>query len=345
MQQNQKRWPINQLFIFLATLSVVLAMMRYASEIITPLLLAIAISIVLAPLLGYLETKRIPKIISLVFITVLVLVPIVALGGFIGGEVEDFIRNYHSIERQFYAWLGRLSEFVNQFGFVLTKEDIEHALDKSSFNEIIQRMAIQTKNQFSNIFWIFFLVAFILMDSTNLYNKLLKLMKEKGGCIEDGMKIIEKIKTYFLIKVKTSLLTGIWILAVLWFYDIHYAFLWATLVFFLNFVPVIGSILAAIPAIIIALIDHGIMTAMWVMMWYLIVNTVIGNILEPNIMGKGLGLSSLTVFLSMIFWGWMFGPVGMILSVPLTMAMQFLFSQYDETKGFAFMLSDYQEKT
>ena len=69
---------------------------------------------------------------------------------------------------------------------------------------------------------------------------------------------------------------------------------------------------------------------------------IIGNILEPHIMGRGLGLSSLTIFLSMIFWGWMFGPAGMILSVPLTMGIQFLFDQYEETKWLAFMLGDYK---
>ena len=104
----------------------------------------------------------------------------------------------------------------------------------------------------------------------------------------------------------------------------------------------VGSIFAAIPAIIMALLDHSMMTAIWIILWYLIVNTVIGNILEPHIMGRGLGLSALTIFLSMIFWGWMFGPAGMILSVPLTMGVQFLFDQYEETKWLAFMLGDYK---
>ena len=85
-----------------------------------------------------------------------------------------------------------------------------------------------------------------------------------------------------------------------------------------------------------ALIDHNMITAIWISIWYMIVNSVIGNILEPCIMGRGLELSPLTIFLSMIFWGWMFGPTGMILSVPLTMGVQFLFDQYEETKWLAF---------
>ena len=335
-------WPINQLFILLASMSIVLMALRFSSDILVPFLIASAIAILLAPVLNYLETKHIPKVISLVFVTIIALIPIMALGGYIGEEVEDFIRNYASMEKEFDLWLDKTSETISQIGISVTQEDLRVTLNKSNLGELIQGLATQAKNQFSNIFWIFFLVAFILIDSSYLYNKLVNIMRDRGGSVEGGMEIIEKIKTYFLIKVKTSLLTALWILIVLWFYDIRYAFLWATLVFFLNFIPLVGSIFAAIPAIVMALLDHSMMTAIWIIMWYLIVNTVIGNILEPHIMGRGLGLSALTIFLSMIFWGWMFGPAGMILSVPLTMGVQFLFDQYDETKWLAFMLGDYK---
>ena len=341
-QSPERMWPINQLFILMATLSIVFMAMKFSAAIIVPFLIASSIAILLAPLLAYLETKHIPRLLSLIFVTVLILIPVVALGGYIGEEVKDFVRNYHTMEKEFDLWLGQMSEKINQLGITVAHSDLREIFDQSNFSALIQGLAKQTKNQFSNIFLIFFLVAFILMDSNYLYNKFLKVMKDRKGSIEEGMEIIEKIKRYFLIKVKTSLFTALWILLVLWFYDMRYALLWATLVFFLNFIPVVGSIIAAIPAVILALIDHSLMTALWIAMWYVIVNTVIGNMLEPHIMGKGLGLSSLTVFLSMIFWGWMFGPAGMILSVPLTMGIQFLFDQYDETKWIAFMLGDYQ---
>lgn len=341
-QSSGQMWPINQLFILTAAISIVFMAMKLSDEIIVPLLIASAIAILLAPLIGYLEKKHIPRVVSLIFVTVLILIPVVVLGGFIGEEVSDFVRNYDTIQKKFDLWLGQMSEKINHLGIAVEHNDLREIFDQSNFTELIQGLAMQTKNQFSNIFLIFFLVAFILMDSNYLHNKFLKVMKDRKGSIEEGMEIIEKIKRYFHIKVKTSLLTALCILLVLWFYDMRYAFLWATLVFFLNFIPVVGSIIAAIPAVVLALIDHSLMTAMWISMWYVIVNTVIGNMLEPHIMGKGLGLSSLTVFLSMIFWGWMFGPAGMILSVPLTMGLQFLFDQYEETKWFAFMLGDYE---
>lgn len=343
-QQEQHVWPINQLFILLASLFVIFLILKFAADIIVPFLIAVAIAILLAPVLTFLETKRIPKAVSLVFVTILVLIPIILLGGYVGQEVHEFAQNYHTVQQEFYDWLQKFSLFLGRFGINVSLDEFKEALGKTNFTELIQNLALQAKDQFSYFFMIFFIVAFMLMESTFFYNKLLKIMSKKDGDIEKEMEIIEKVKSYFLIKVKTSMLTAIWVLAVLWYLDVEYFLLWATLAFFLNFIPVIGSILAAVPTVLMALVNQDAVTALWVALWYVIINMVVGNILEPRIMGKGLGISPLVIFLSMIFWGWVFGPAGMILSVPLTMGMQFLFDQYEETKWFAFMLSDYEKE-
>lgn len=342
--KEQQIWPINQLLILLAALFAIFLILKSAADIIVPFLIAVAIAILLSPIFSYLETKRIPKAVSLVFITLLVLIPVILLGGYVGQEVQDFAKNYDTIQQGFDEWFKKFPLFLGNFGIEVSLEELKAAVGKTNFTEIIQNLAVQAKDQFSNIFLIFFIVAFMLMESTYLYNKLVKIMNNRDGNIEKEMVIIEKVQSYFLIKVKTSMLTAIWVMAVLWYFDVQYFLLWATLAFFLNFIPVVGSILAAIPAVLMALVTQDPMTALWVTLWYVIINMVVGNILEPKIMGKGLGLSALVIFLSMTFWGWIFGPAGMILSVPLTMGMQFLFDQYEETKWVAFILSDYEKE-
>jgi len=344
-QIRQETWPINQLLMFWVMISIVLATFKFASGLIVPFLIAISLAIILSPFLTYLERKRIPKVLSLVFIIIVSLIPTVILGGYIGEEVKDFANNFQEIKQQFNAILEKGALFMNSFGLGVTQEDIYKILEKSNLGEIVKNLASQAGSQFSNIFLIFFMLAFMLMESDFFYNKMIKITKEYGRDIEGGMKIIEKIKSYFLIKVKTSLITALWIFAVLWYFDVNYFYLWATLAFFLNFIPVIGSIIAAVPPIAMALIDQTAMTALWVAVWYMVINTVVGNILEPRIMGKGLGLSALVIFLSMTFWGWIFGPAGMILSVPLTMVVQFLFEQYKETQWIAVLLSDYEKES
>jgi len=340
----QKSWPINQFLILVTTLSILMVIMKYAADLLAPFLISIALAIVLTPLLNVLEKKRIPKVVSLILLIILSAIPIVMLGGYIGSEAQEFTANLNTMKAEFEESLGKLTIWLQHIGIPIEKTDMEAMLAKSNFSGIVKNLASQTSTQFSNIFLILFTVAFMLMESGNIRDKVKKILSKSKIDLDEGMQIIAKINTYFIIKVKTSLATAIWVLLVLWFYDIHYFYLWATLAFFLNFIPVVGSIFAAVPPIILAMMDQSMMTALWVALWYVTINMVIGNILEPRIMGKGLGLSALVIFLSMTLWGWVMGPTGMILSVPLTMAMQFLFAQYKETEWIALMLSDFKEK-
>lgn len=344
--QNKKYeiWPINQVLIFWLSLSVIFLIFKYTSVLLVPFLIAIAIAIILSPILTFFERKGVPKILSLLVIIIVILIPSIILGGYLGEEIKHFANNFENIKQQSNLSLKKFILFLNHFGIDVTHDEISKILKKNNFGEIIKNLITQAGNQFSNIFLIFFMVAFMLMESSSLYNKIIKITEEYTQNIEDWMNIIEKIKSYFLIKVKTSFITATWILLVLWYYDVNYLYIWATLAFFLNFIPVIGSILAAIPPIIIVLLDQTYTTALWVSVWYVIINIVIGNIVEPRIMGKGLGLSPLIIFLSMTFWGWIFGPAGMILSIPLTMVMQFFFEQYNETRWISLLFSDYKTK-
>ena len=340
MQYRQKSWPINQIFIFTASILITLFLLKGASAVVTPFLLSVAIAIILSPLFTFLESKHIPKAVSLVVVILLSLLPVVFLGGLVVDEAKEFAANYETIKAE---WLADSSKFLRYFELVgIDENKIRALLQKSNFADIVKDLVAQTKSQFSNLFMIFFMVAFMLMESKYFYNKMLKIATDYHADSKILIELLEKIKSYFLIKVKTSLATALLVLALLWFFDISYYFMWAVLAFFMNFIPVIGSILAAVPAVAFALIDHSLMTMLWVTVGYLAINIVIGNILEPRIMGRGLGLSALIIFLSMTFWGWLFGPIGMILSVPLTMIAQYLFERYSETQWIALLLSDYK---
>ena len=343
MKQMQKLWPINQLFLFLASMSIVIIILKYASDILVPFLLSIAITMILNPLLKYLVKRHIPKAVALVLILSASLVPVILLSNTIATEVSALVGDTQSMSSNFTQAVERSSAFFKTFGIVVDENILHKSLEKSNLSEIIKQMASQISNQFSNIFLIYFTAAFMLMEAEFFYNKMMKIAKTNNRDTAAWMRIVSKIKSYFMIKVKTSLLTALWVLAVLWFYDVSYLYLWVTLVFFLNFIPVVGSIIAAVPAIVMAGMDHGVMSAVWVGSWYAIINMVVGNIIEPRIMGRGLGLSALVVFISMTFWGWVFGPAGMILSVPLTMVIQFMFEQYDETRWVSLFLSDYEK--
>jgi predicted PurR-regulated permease PerM len=119
---------------------------------------------------------------------------------------------------------------------------------------------------------------------------------------------------------------------------VDYYLLWGLLAFLLNYIPTIGSFFALLPPALLALIQFGIVEAIVVVIVFVIINTLIGNIIEPRFMGKGLGLSTLVVFLSLIFWGWVLGPVGMLLSVPLTITIKIALDSSEETRWLAILL-------
>jgi predicted PurR-regulated permease PerM len=141
-----------------------------------------------------------------------------------------------------------------------------------------------------------------------------------------------------LIKTLTSLATAVCIWLWLWFLGIDFAVLWAVMAFFLNFIPVVGNIVMMIPPTLLALVQADLATTWLVAGGYLVINTVIGNVIEPRIMGKGLGMSALAVFIGLLFWGWMFGTVGMFLAVPLTAALIIALDASPRTRPLAILL-------
>ena len=150
--------------------------------------------------------------------------------------------------------------------------------------------------------------------------------------------VTDNINKYITIKTWISLITGLLATILLYIIGVDYPILWGVLAFLLNYIPTIGSIIALIPPAMLAFIQFGIGDTIFVVAGYLVINTVMGNILEPKFMGQGLGLSALVVFLSLIFWGWVLGPVGMLLSVPLTITIKIALDSSEETRWIAVLL-------
>jgi predicted PurR-regulated permease PerM len=151
-------------------------------------------------------------------------------------------------------------------------------------------------------------------------------------------KFTESVNRYLALKTLFSLLTGVAIWIWLSILGVDFSLLWGLVAFLLNFVPNIGSIIAAIPAVLLALIQLGMGSALLASLGYVVVNVVVGSIIEPKFMGRGLGLSTLVVFLSLVFWGWVLGPVGMVLSVPLTMIVKIALESHEDTSWIAIIL-------
>ena len=198
-------------------------------------------------------------------------------------------------------------------------------------------------NVLTNSFLILLTVVFILFEASSFPSKLRHISADADATFSRFEQFSDKVKRYIGIKVGSSLLTSLLVGICLWLIGVDFVLLWSTLAFLLNFVPNIGSIIAAIPAILLALVQLGSGGAALTAAAYVAINMLVGNIIEPRFMGRGLGLSTLVVFLSLVFWGWLLGPVGMLLSVPLTITIKMAFESYPDTHWLAILLGSEQE--
>ena len=210
-------------------------------------------------------------------------------------------------------------------------------------------LLVNFSNVVSNAFVLILVVIFMLLEAPTAKHKFALVFSDNLLNIKEEERnldlVLEGIIRYLGIKTVVSLATGVCVYILLELMGVQYAVLWATLSFLFNYIPNIGSIVAAIPIILQALLLNGFSTGFGVSLGVISINMVIGNIVEPRLMGKTLGLSTLIVFLSLLFWGWLLGTVGMLLSVPLTMAIKIALESNPKTMRYAALLGDISEET
>ncbi len=220
------------------------------------------------------------------------------------------------------------------------RELIMSQFDPAQIISLGARMAHSVSQILSNTTLILLTVVFILLEASTFPSKLRKAFGPALDTQQRYHQIIVSIRSYLVIKTALSLLTGVLIAGWLWLFGVPYAGLWGMLAFLLNYIPNIGSIIAAVPALMVAWLDLGLLPCLACGIGFIAVNMGIGNFLEPRIMGRGMGLSPLVVFCSMVFWGWALGPVGMLLSVPLTMAVRVALDGFEDTRWLAILLDN-----
>jgi predicted PurR-regulated permease PerM len=181
-------------------------------------------------------------------------------------------------------------------------------------------------------------VVFILLEVGSFRYKLRRAIGAPRATFPPVAAFMDGMKRYFVIKTEVSLITGTLVAVWLAVLGVDFPLLWGLIAFLFNYVPNIGSIIAAIPATLLALVQLGLWPAFLVAAGYLAINMVMGNFLEPRWMGHGVGLSPLVVFFSLIAWGWVLGPVGLLLSVPLTMTVKIAAESFPETRWLAVLL-------
>ncbi len=325
-----------------ACLVVIIAGLRAAAPIILPFLIAVFLAVVNVPLMNWLVRIRVPKP-AAVLLTILMAVSIVAvLVAVMATSLNQLTVVAPTYQEQFQQLAVSAIATAEQYG--LPADQWTAAVAPSGLFDLMGGVIGNTLRAvgsfLSNSFLVLLTVVFILFEAAGFGTKLKIAFGEGSDPFGPMTRMASQVQNYLVAKTAisaaTGLVVGIWVGVM----GLDFPLLWGVLAFMFNFIPNLGSILAAVPAVLLAVIqpDLGPVTAAVIAAGYLAVNLVFGSFLEPTLMGRRLGLSTLVVFISLVFWGWVWGPVGMLFSVPLTMVVKIALENTNEFRWVAVML-------
>ena len=326
-----------RLLISAAAFVVVIAGMQAAASLLVPFLLAAFVAILCLPLLNGLINKHVPAGVAVLLIALGIVSVGLLIAAFVSSSLADFSHNLPSYQERLKILTGNAINWLAGMGLALSSQSMLEILDPSAAMGMAGKLLSGLGNALANTFLIVLTVIFLLIEASALPHKWSAMGKDAPS-MHHFEAFVSSVSSYFAIKTWISLATGLFIAIWLAVIGVDYPLLWGLVAFLFNFVPNIGSIIAAIPAVLLALVQLGSGDALLAGLGYLIANVVMGNVIEPKFMGKGVGLSTLVVFVSLIFWGWVLGPVGMLLSVPLTMIIKLALESQQNTQWLAILL-------
>ncbi|MCW4628391.1 MULTISPECIES: AI-2E family transporter [Marinomonas] len=332
-QHNGTNWLVG-----FAAFIIIIAGLKAASQIVVPFMLSVFIAIICAPLMSSLRHRKVPTWLAIILVVMLILVGIGSLAVLVGASLDNFSSQLPSYKARFAEETSNLIKLVNSFGLQISYDQVKGYIDPSALMQMVANALRGLGSALTNLILVVMIVIFILFEAVELPKKLSVALNDASQSLQKFESFIQSVNRYLVIKTLVSILTGVLITLWLWVIGVDFPILWGVCAFLLNFVPNIGSIIAAVPAVLLAFVQLGSLSAGLTAAGFLAVNLIIGNVIEPRYMGKGLGLSTLVVFLSLLLWGWVFGPVGMLLSIPLTIIMKLAFEAHPRMQWLAVMI-------
>ncbi len=345
--EKNQRW-ITYFLGFIVSVIVVVILITF-KDILIPITIAILLTYLFHPLLELLKEKlRIPRPVGLILIFilnfavfyVLGLIFISSFGGF-SAKIEFYGGRLSQITRDILGPFNlTVRELEGMLGLEIQKFDAGGLLRKLFDAGIIQGFVSSFSNLISNFFIVMLFWVFMIMGKNKFEERLKVAFSSSSVDTERQIQAInEQLQSYLIIKTLISLATGVTFTVILTIYGIDFALFWGLLAFVLNYIPNIGSLLATLFPILIALLEYGFgFTSISIAVLLLIAQSIYGNIIEPKFLGRTMDLSPVFILFSLIFWGWVWGIVGMFLAVPLAAILKILCSNIDPLKPIAIII-------
>ena len=324
-----------RLLVGAAAAVVVGAGMVQMRAILAPFLFALLVAIAGALPLRWLQNRRVPGPLAALLVASLFCGILLLLGVLAAESVDGLAEALPGYRTDFESLFQRVQTQLTPYGLEVPSRisQIDERVVVGVLTSVLQGAA----RSFSSIATALVILVFLLLEAADYRVKFRAALSDTVdvGRLE---KVTVDVQRYLFVKTVTSAVTGIliWVLCAL--VGVDFPVLWGLTAFVLNYIPVVGSIIAAVPAVLLGCISLSWVGVLILSLGYVLVNTTVSNFLEPTLMGRHLGLSPLIIFMSLVFWGWAWGPIGMFLSVPITMMVKILLENSDDLRWVATLM-------
>ncbi|KJV47895.1 pheromone autoinducer 2 transporter [Pantoea sp. BL1] len=313
--------PLAQTLILLACLTLVLLGLRLGAPLINQVLLAIFLAVMLDPLISRLARRGIPRTLSSLLVIAILLLLIVITIMSLSASAPDLIKLSRQAPNLVAAKLQYLTLSLSQMGIVLTADEMLNFVDAGAVVRFVTTQLSLIPGLLSWWLMVFLMLLFMLIELP-LLKRTLRASKQHSAlfiALEEG---IQSVIVYARVKTLTGLLGGVIVWGVAHLLGLKFAFLWGVLMFIFNYIPVLGSFLAAIPPVIQTFILFDTQTSLMMVGFFVVLNLLLSSVLEPLMLGKRLNLTLTVQLLAFLFWQALLGITGAILAIPLTFLLK-----------------------
>ncbi len=321
-----------------AAFVIVIAGIYLAQSVVVLLLISAFLALLGTPPVLWLKEKHIPSGFAVLIVMSGMIIILILIGAQIGTSISNFSDELPLLQSRIREQVLDLSVLLRSKGFSGTQKILLDYINPEAVMKLTAGLLSGLSSAISDLVLILLTVTFILLEASSFPKKLRAILGDPERAFPRFTKFIVDMKRYMVIKTLINLTAGILIAVWMYILGVQFPVLWGFLAFLLHYIPNIGAIISAIPPALLAFVQLGIGGALLVVAGNILVGFVIGNMIEPRLMGRKLGLSTLVVFLSMIFWGSLLGLMGAILCIPLTMAMKYAFESNEKTLWIAVLL-------
>lgn len=327
----------------IAAVIIILFGLREASEIISPILLALVLAITVSPILYWFMDKGLPGWAALLLTLAIDVLIIGILTTLVVSSIGNFADTVSEYEPRIEEIESSVDKALDRYGVDLDTVVADQLKEPKKIVSFAAGIAESLASGLSNWGLILMANVFFLVEAIALPRKVKSVAKKNDKDVKQIMSLNTDLRKYMGVNALAGALAAVLNTGLLAFMGVEFALLWGLFSFFLSFVPNVGFIISVIPPALMALLQFGVQEMLIVVIAYIVLNFLVDNVIKPRFIQESVNLSPTVTFISLVVWGWVLGPIGAILSVPMTIIIQHIFSSREETRWVAYLMGSGSE--